>query len=183
MGILYYGTQPTPTTYGMFSITGPSGSPQLVASGVFGPAGSVFAGTTLYFNGDDSTHGFELWKTNGATSTMVADIYPGAGSSDPYDLTNVNGTIFFTANDGTHGIELWKSDGTTAGTTLVADIDPGPDSSTPEDLVADNGALYFFASNGTSNQLYTSNGQTSGTVPITTFAAGSDLEYLSDVNG
>src|SRR5947209_20204980 len=56
---------------------------------------------------------------------MVADIAPNSASSNPNNLTNVNGELYFSANDGTHGTELWKSDGTTAGTTLVADINPG----------------------------------------------------------
>jgi ELWxxDGT repeat protein len=143
MGILYYGAQLTPTTNGIFSITSPSGSPQLAASGVMGPYTPLFVGTTLYFDGSDGTHGYQLWKANGATTTMVTNINSGGGGLVPFELTNVNGTVFFSANDGTHGYELWKSDGTSAGTQIVADINPGAGSSNPEDLVADNGRALF----------------------------------------
>jgi ELWxxDGT repeat protein len=84
---------------------------------------------TLYFTADDGTNGRELWKSNGtaAGTVMVKDIRSGDVnyhfmSSDPANLTNVNGTLYFTADDGTNGTELWKSNGTVAGTTLVKDI-------------------------------------------------------------
>ena len=40
MGILYYGQQLTPTTFGISSITGPTGSPQSVVPGIEGPYSS-----------------------------------------------------------------------------------------------------------------------------------------------
>jgi ELWxxDGT repeat protein len=176
MGILYYGQQLTPTTFGISSITGPTGSPQSVVSGIEGPYSSGAIGTTLYFEGSDGTHGYQLWETNGTTPTMLTNINDGGGGSFPFGLTNVNGTIFFGAYNGTQ-YQLWKSDGTPAGTQVVAaNLDP-------YDLVAYNGSLSFLAYNGTSDQLYTSNGQTSGTVPITTFAAGTSPEDLAKVNG
>jgi ELWxxDGT repeat protein len=146
----------------------------------------------LYFTANDGTHGMELWKSNGtaAGTTMVADINPGTtttwyytgaygtftrsavtNSSNPSNLTNVNGTLYFTANDGTHGTELWKSDGTAAGTTLVQDIYSGthsvsytnyyyyggsetrsatfPNDSNPSSLTNLNGTLLFAADDGT----------------------------------
>ena len=42
---------------------------------------------------------------------MVKDIDPGANSSYPSYMINVNNELYFTANDGSHGYELWKSDG------------------------------------------------------------------------
>src|SRR5947209_4656160 len=85
----------------------------------------------LYFTADDNDHGsgagYELFRSDGtaAGTYMVKDINPGAGSSMPANLTNVNGTLFFTANDGVHGAELFHSDGTAAGTYMVKDINPG----------------------------------------------------------
>src|SRR2546430_2070150 len=75
-------------------------------------------------------------------AAMVRDIAHIGSSSDPGELTNVNGTLFFTAGDGTDGHELWKSDGTAKGTRLVKDInrDGGSD---PGALTSVDGTLFF----------------------------------------
>ena len=83
---------------------------------------------------------------------LVKDINPGGSSSQPHNLTNVNGTLFFGANDGTNGFELWKSDGTAAGTVLVKDIFPGAFGSVPQFLTAVNGTLFFAARDGTNGR-------------------------------
>ena len=80
---------------------------------------------------------------------MLKDIRPGASSSYPENLTDVNGTLFFQANDGTTGVELWKSDGTSAGTVLVKDIYPGTGGSNPSYLTYINGTLFFNAADST----------------------------------
>jgi trimeric autotransporter adhesin len=72
-------------------------------------------GSSLFFEGDDPVHGYELWKSNGtrAGTRMVVDINPGSDphddSSYPSSLTNVAGTLLFGADDGIHGRELWKA--------------------------------------------------------------------------
>jgi ELWxxDGT repeat protein len=91
-----------------------------------------------------------------AGTVLVKDVYPDTAlgqlnSSNPSNLTNVNGTLYFTATDAVHGTELWKSDGTEAGTVLVKDIYI-PESATntqlsanPTSLTNVNGILYFGA--------------------------------------
>ena len=76
---------------------------------------------------------------------LVADIFPGASSSSPTALAELDGEVFFRANDGTDGAELWKSDGTPAGTDQVLDINPGAPSSGPRRLTKVGGELFFFA--------------------------------------
>ena len=85
---------------------------------------------------DDGIHGNELWQSDGTTggTFLLDDIYPGStgtsvdgieissvpNSSNPSDLTDVDGTLFFTANDGVHGVELWAlngNDGSGGGST------------------------------------------------------------------
>ena len=78
--------------------------------------GLTSAGNLLYFTADQSSYGFELWKSDGtaAGTVRVKDIYPGSVGSAPGGLTNVNGTLYFVATDATRGSELWKSNGTDA---------------------------------------------------------------------
>ena len=97
---------------------------------------------------------------------MVKDIDPGANSSYPSYMINVNNELYFTANDGSHGYELWKSDGTAAGTVMVKDIDAGASSSTPFDLAAVNGALEFYAFDGAGTGLFRSDGTAAGTIEL-----------------
>src|SRR5947208_6100041 len=51
-------------------------------------------GTVFFQRYVDANTGYELWKSDGTDSgtVMVKDIYPGAGSSGPTYLSNVNGT-------------------------------------------------------------------------------------------
>jgi ELWxxDGT repeat protein len=87
----------------------------------------------------------ELWKTDGTTTSRVADINPGRDfSSNPDGFTVFNGELYFAATSA-NGRELWKTDGVV--TTEVADIHfPGPiRSSNPTELTVYAGELYFAA--------------------------------------
>ena len=105
-------------------------------------------GNYLYFAAGNGAEGAdnELWRTNGSTTTLFADINVGEDGSWPGDLTLFNGYIYFSADDGIHGLELWRTDGTT--TTLVEDINEGADTSAPYELTVLGGHLYFVADDG-----------------------------------
>ncbi|MEZ2249407.1 ELWxxDGT repeat protein, partial [Microcoleus sp.] len=117
----------------------------------------------------------------------LKDINPGANSSNPQNLTNVNGTLYFNASDPTNGTELWKSDGTAAGTVLVKDINPGTNSSFPSNLTNVNGTLYFIANDPTNgNELWKSDGTAAGTVLVKDINPGTNSSFpnnLTNVNG
>jgi ELWxxDGT repeat protein len=131
-------------------------------------------------------NGSELWRSDGTTTgtALFQDIWPtppnrlsflGPTSSDPTELTNVNGTLFFTANDGIHGRELWKVDRASSSAVLVKDINPGADSAgtltplgrpapAPRQLTNVNGVLYFIADDGIhGSELWRSDGTMEGT--------------------
>jgi len=124
---------------------------------------------------------------------VVADLQPGAGSSNPTELTQFSGSFYFTA-DGTDaggqsvGRELFRlnADGTV---TLVADINPGTAGSDPGDftLFDPNGdaRLLFAATGDQGRELYQLD--TSGNVTlvfdINPGAASSDPVMLTEFSG
>ncbi len=71
----------------------------------------------VYFNANDGTHGFELWRTDGTevNTHRFLDLTPGSGRSDPHNFIVANGKLFFNAAGG----NLYVTDGTTVGTTLL----------------------------------------------------------------
>ncbi|MCH8921734.1 MAG: tandem-95 repeat protein, partial [Planctomycetes bacterium] len=163
------------------------------------------AGGTLFFVADDGETAQELWKSDGseAGTVLVKDIRPGddgnyPNTSDPQQLTNVDGDLFFTADDGENGRELWKTDGSTEGTVLVKDIRPGsenqyyndgpdyygyryvPYTSNPDKLIAAEGKLFFTADDGQSGQeLWVSDGSEGGTVLVKDLSPGESNGYPS----
>ncbi len=136
-------------------------------------------GDTLFFAAFDSTHGGELWKSDGSETgtTLVRDILPGRSSSllplPTTHLVDIDGTLFFAVNDGVNGNELWKSDGTFAGTVLVSDIVPGSGSSDPSAYFAFGGAAYFAANDGINGrEIWKSDGTSAGTQILCDIAPG-----------
>jgi len=76
-----------------------------------GPYGFTALSGHLYFNAYESTHGAELWRTNGTTTELVEDISTGnsgADSSSPNYLTALGDFLYFSATNSTYGYELWR---------------------------------------------------------------------------
>jgi ELWxxDGT repeat protein len=66
------------------------------------PAEFTALGDWLYFSALDATTGQELWRTNGTSTTRVADINPtGTDGSYPYGFARLGDYIYFDAGDGT----------------------------------------------------------------------------------
>ncbi|MHB0876694.1 MAG: ELWxxDGT repeat protein [Anaerolineae bacterium] len=107
----------------------------------------------LYAPGNDSSHGRELFRSNGipngqpgAVLELVADIAPGADDAYPTELTPFEGWLYFAASSSAGDRELWRSDGLPGGTTeRVTDISATSDGSSPWDLVVAGSYLYFTA--------------------------------------
>jgi ELWxxDGT repeat protein len=127
----------------------------------------------------------ELFVTDGTTAgtRLVKDLAPGSRSSNPVWLAAVGGTLYFQATTtfSADGAELWKSDGTAAGTVLVKNVAPGAYNTSLSELTAVAGRLFFEVTTGNSTVLWTSDGTTTGTLPVgagTVCANGSKLAVL-----
>ncbi|MCC6696873.1 MAG: hypothetical protein IT365_14680 [Candidatus Hydrogenedentes bacterium] len=81
----------------------------------------VTLGATTFFVNHAREYGTELWATDGtwADTRLVADVYPGPGSSSPSALLAVDDRVFFAAEAPQDGRILYKTDGTTEGTSSV----------------------------------------------------------------
>lgn len=93
------------------------------------PASACYTGTwgaplgnLFYFSASDSTHGNELWTTDGsaAGTYMVSDLAPGSFSSAPASFHTAGTRMFFSALDANCLSYLYVSDGSTAGTHQIA---------------------------------------------------------------
>ena len=91
--------------------------------------------------------GRELWISNGKVdgNTLLKDIFPGEGSSNPQGFATVGTKTYFSANDGEFGEELWVTDGTESGTFMLSDINTGQKDSSPRSITEADGAIYFSA--------------------------------------
>lgn len=124
----------------------------------------------LYFVGQDTDHGYELWRTDGtaAGTHLVADIQPGFPGSSVEWLTEYKGQVWFFANDGQNAGALWRTDGTPAGTVLAIDLPPLPPFTDSMPIRVVGSLLTFFAPNaGGILQLWAGDGTAQGTRPIT----------------
>ena len=138
------------------SIT-PRGGDESPVAIKYGPANNNVR--ELYFAAGDGINGVELWRSDGTAdgTVLVADLCPGACSSDPQNFTtvdrssNTNGDeiVFFSAATESAGRELWRTDGTPGGTFMIRDIAPGPAGSDPHELTAHANLLYFAAGTDT----------------------------------
>jgi ELWxxDGT repeat protein len=160
---------------------------------------------TLFFSAFTAQYGEELWKSDGtaAGTVLVADIDPQGylswerveyewkeifipNSSDPRELTTVNGTLYLSATvnvmeNGSTYSGIWKSAGAEA--TLVKKME------NTAGYVNLNGTLYFRTPGSTSDELWKSNGTEAGTVPVKSIGhpfkltEGSSPANLTYVNG
>ncbi|WP_188113360.1 hypothetical protein [Nocardioides humilatus] len=130
-------------------------------------------GDRVYFSAVDANHDRELYTSDGTAAgtrrvrninTFVSD-NPAQTSSDPAQLTDVNGTLYFTAIKNFE-MELWKSDGTFAGTVKLPES-LGFGTSSPDQLTAVGDLLFYRTKTSIgSDQLWKTDGTPGGTEPV-----------------
>ncbi|WP_339816209.1 T9SS type A sorting domain-containing protein [uncultured Imperialibacter sp.] len=111
----------------------------------------------IYFVASTSGTGSELFRHDGTTTSLVADINP-AGDSQiaPQEYATLGGKLYFVADDGSEGSEVWKTDGTS--TSRVTDIASGSGASDPQSLTVLGNTLYFTAIESANRELYSYDG-------------------------
>ncbi|MEZ5988816.1 MAG: hypothetical protein R3F30_06780 [Planctomycetota bacterium] len=135
-------------------------------------------GPITYFVAKTQGAGTELWSSLGtaASTKIVADLWPGPGSSSPGSLCVVGSLLFFAAEDPTNGRELRVFDGTSV--KLVADIVAGAEGSNPGALAAFGSKLLFAADDGKNGEeLWVSDGTATGTVMLKDLYPGTTTQY------
>jgi ELWxxDGT repeat protein len=99
----------------------------------------------LYFRANNLVAGnnCELWRYDGASASLAAEINPSpTAGSDPTDLVVYGGKLTFAATNGVGAQKLWQFDGTNA---AQAPAFP-PTAQTPQDMFPFGGNLYYRAS-------------------------------------
>lgn len=127
---------------------------------------SELAPGRVVFRAYEPVHGHELWSSDGTPSgtALLADLEPGADSSNPMYCAALDGVVLFAAYTANHGRELWRTDGTVGGTSLVLDLEPGQTGSNPEYLTRVGNVVYFQAGDSQhGNELWVTDGTPAGT--------------------
>ena len=118
-------------------------------------------GKVFFTSFHESPDRLELWTTDGATTTFLADM---GLLTFPDRMIGFDGGVFFRHDDGANGREPWVSDGTAAGTHIIRDLLPGSESSDPFTLGAINGLVFFRADDGIhGRELWRTDGTDAGT--------------------
>lgn len=111
----------------------------------WGPGGLTALGSLVLFQDATAAEGYELWKTDGTTASMVMNIGEGGSYGVSDDIVGAPGTVYFEGHRLDTGRELWRSDGTAANTRLVRDIHPGLAGSAIQSSMTVGGTLFFGA--------------------------------------
>ena len=108
--------------------------------------------------------GYELFITDGTTTSGPFDIEPGADSSYPFDFAEHNGLLYFQAFTSAESYELWSFDGVTPTIVESAKI-PGATGRSPRYMASSPLGLVFTGFDASGPALYLLNSDSSvGTV-------------------
>lgn len=154
----------------------------------------IVNGTTLFFEGNDTTNGREPWKSDGTTAGTVLlknvnTATGGSAESSPQFRHTIGGLTLFSAYDSSYVRSLWVTDGTIAGTVMLKDINAG---APPSGVIASNSTvldskLLFRATTASDgDELWVTDGTPSGTTIVKDIVPGlesSRPSYFTRLNG
>ena len=87
----------------------------------------------MYYRGFEDANGWELYSSNGVTSSIVADLNRGQGDSLAFPKIVFEDQLLYLADDGRNGMEVWTWDGETNSMTEVY-LGPGDFTEAPESI-------------------------------------------------
>ena len=113
-------------------------------------------GTKMYFSGNDSTHGDELFEYDGLSSPLLAaDINPGTGSSVINNYMTYGGKLYFMAYDPTYHYQFYVFDPGTGMAIRKTSLANGVYTGQGTTSTVFRGKIYFAGNDGfTGNELY-----------------------------
>lgn len=136
----------------------------------------------LFLQATDAIAGIELFTSDGTTNgtTMLKNIVPGSGDSNPRFFKNALGKILFRAGGNPFNDSLYVTDGTIAGTKALCKLSLMV---IPTDGVEMNSKYYFINGiSSTGDELWVTDGTVAGTQLVKDIALGSassNIEYLT----
>lgn len=152
-------------------------------NGSSNPKFTMHVNGSLFFNATSNNGQQKLYKTNGNSAELVADINDTSGYN-PIPFATINNKLLFFATTSVFGTEIFVTDGTSEGTSILKDFYPGADgvitSFIQDQTVVFNNQLYFWIK-GQDNKyfLWKTDGTTTGTLQVTPDNDG--FFYPSDV--
>jgi len=145
------------------------------------PQSLLAVGTNLFFNGDDSQYGTELWVSlppyDKQSTRRITDINPGEGNANPHYLACIGESVFFSATDGREGYELWRIEPPYIEAYQVQEINPAGDAD-PKFLTAIGNHLFFQATDGSTGfEIWKSSPPYHEALPVADIFEGSESSH------
>lgn len=113
-----------------------------------------------------------LWRSDGTSANTL----PVFSEKEITPLLAYQSQLFLEVNSSSAGIELWKMDAS-FNVSILKDINPGTANGFGGNLIIHNNLLYFFGNSGSGEDLWKSDGTTTGTVESVDIENPEETDY------